>query len=292
MKSQRLERINEIFQFAVDLSSEQRSTYLAAACSGDDELRAEVESLLKAHQEAGSFIADTPSDVAAALLRNDKQHPSEGGQDKIERLLGSGGMGEVYLATDKLGRKVALKLLAHRYGAERRHVARFKQEAQTVLTLNHPNIVTLYDIGQVDSTYYIASELIEGENLRQRLDKAEIPLPEILEIGIQVANALVAAHEKGIVHCDIKPENVMMRSDGYVKVLDFGIAKLMEGQVTPTSDEAPTVMKVETDEGSVMGTAPYMSPEQARGLPVDSRTDIWSFGVLLYETITGQKPFW
>jgi serine/threonine protein kinase/TolB-like protein/Tfp pilus assembly protein PilF len=213
------------------------------------------------------------------------------GNYKIEALLGAGGMGEVYLATDKLGRKVALKLLPKRYDKDKQHVARFLQEAQTVLTLNHPNIVTLYDIGQTESGYYIASELIEGETLRQRLEKG-IYLPDVLEIAIQVASALAAAHEKGIVHRDIKPENVMIRADGYVKVLDFGISKLTEQFSGSEAPDAPTRLQVETAEGVVMGTAPYMSPEQARGLRVDARTDIWSFGVLLYETVTSRKPFW
>src|SRR5262245_54622286 len=202
MKSQWLEKIDQIFQFAVDLSGEQRSKYLAAACADDAELRSEIESLLAADAEAASFIDDSPSDVAAAWLANMQQTPTQMGQYKIERRLGSGGMGEVYLATDRMGRKVALKLLAHRDKADRRHEARFKQEAQAVLALNHPNIVTLYDIGQVDSTDYIASELIEGQTLRQRLQERVVSLADALEISIQVATALVAAHEKGIVHRD------------------------------------------------------------------------------------------
>jgi serine/threonine protein kinase/tetratricopeptide (TPR) repeat protein len=209
----------------------------------------------------------------------------------VEELLGAGGMGEVYLATDRLGRKVALKLLAQCFDQDKRHVARFLQEAQTVLSLNHPNIVTLYDIGHTDSGYYIASELIEGHTLRQRMEQGLL-LPDVLEICIQVASALVAAHDKGIVHRDIKPENVMIRADGYVKVLDFGIAKLTQEYSGSEAHEAPTRLQVETAEGVVMGTAPYMSPEQVRGLHVDARTDIWSFGVLLYETVTGRKPFW
>src|SRR5215813_1453211 len=196
MTSQRLERIDEIFQSAVELNGEQRSKYLAVACADDAELRSEIESLLTAHENAGSFIDGSSSDVAAAWLGNQQHTSGQVGQYKIEKLLGAGGMGEVYLATDHMGRKVALKLLARREKADGRHQARFKQEAQAVLALNHPNIVTLYDIGQVDSTYYIAGELIEGETLRQRLQGRKIYLAEALEISIQVANALVAAHEK------------------------------------------------------------------------------------------------
>ncbi len=189
-----------------------------------------------------------------------------------------------------MGRKVALKLLASRLIRDQ-HVARFLQEAHTVLALNHPNIVTVYDIGEADGTYYIASELIEGETLRRSLETGELELGAVLEISIQVATALAAAHEKGIVHRDIKPENVMIRSDGYVKVLDFGIAKLTGDFQEPVSTEAPTRPKIETAEGIVIGTASYMSPEQARGVRVDARADVWSCGVMLYEMLTGQTPF-
>ncbi len=157
--------------------------------------------------------------------------------------------------------------------------------------MNHPNIVTIFDIGETDGTYYIASELIEGENLRQRYERGEMDLPVALDIAIQVATALAAAHEKGIVHRDIKPENVMIRADGYVKVLDFGIAKLTEGFASSVSEDALTILKVETVEGVAIGTASYMSPEQARGQAVDSRTDIWSCGVMLYEILAGHLPF-
>ena len=291
MKSQRLQRIDEVFQFALDLPAERRRDFLDAACGGDAELRDEVESLLAAHQEAGSFIEDSASDVAAALLESKPTRAVQVGQYKTERLLGEGGMGKVYLATDRLGRKVALKLLADQHDQDQRHLARFAQEAQTVLTLNHPNVVTIFDIGKIDGTFYIASELIEGETLRERLVQHQVTLPDVLEIAAQIANALVAAHEKGIVHRDIKPENVMIRKDAYVKVLDFGIAKLTEEFVGPISGDALTRLKVETGEGVVMGTASYMSPEQAKGVSVDARTDLWSLGAVIYEMVTGRRPF-
>ena len=291
MNPERLERVDQLFQSAVDLAPERRAGFLEAACGGDVELRAEVESLLSAHQDAGDFIEDSASDVAASLLEKNPQRPRQVGQYKIEKLLGTGGMGEVYLATDKMGRRVAMKLLAARLIKDQQHVARFLQEARTVLALNHPNIVTVYDIGEADGTYYIASELIEGETLRRSLETGELELGAVLEISIQVATALAAAHEKGIVHRDIKPENAMIRSDGYVKVLDFGIAKLTEDFNAPVGTEAPTRPKVETAEGIVIGTASYMSPEQARGLKVDMRADIWSCGAMLYEMLTGQTPF-
>ncbi len=286
MKPERWQQIDQVLEAALERKSNEWAAFLDQECAGDEELRREVESLLRAHEQAGSFIEELPPEAAKEILQ---EHQSESligkqlGSYRIEALLGR--------ATDKMGRKVALKLLAHHHHHDKRHVARFAQEAQTVLTLNHPNIVTIYDIGEIDGTYYIASELIEGETLRRRLEQSESHLQDTLEITIQVANALVAAHEKGIVHRDIKPENVMLRSDGYVKVLDFGIAKLTEEFAHASSTEAPTRLKVETAEGVVIGTAAYMSPEQAKGAKVDARTDLWSLGAVLYEMITRQVPF-
>jgi len=290
MNPERLEKIDRVFQSALELPPQRWASFLNNACAGDAELRAEVESLLAAHQDAGSFIAGSAADVAASLLENNPMDRAQLGQYKIDKLLGAGGMGQVYLATDRMGRRVALKLLARHHNQNRNHLARFAQEAQTVLTLNHPNIVTIYDIGEIEATPYIASELIEGETLRHRL-AGEITQPDTLEIAIQIANALVAAHEKGIVHRDIKPENVMIRADGYVKVLDFGIAKLTEEFAGPASEDALTRLKVETGEGVIIGTAFYMSPEQAKGANVDARTDLWSLGAVLYEMITRHVPF-
>jgi len=293
MKPERVQEIDRVFESALELAPEDRARFLDETCADDPDLRAEVASLLSAHEQAGDFIEDSASDVAAKLLAEHEQHAVPGqivGQYEIEALLGVGGMGEVYLAKDKLGRKVALKLLRRQSLPDHSGVARFQQEARTLLALNHPNIVTIHDIGKIDSVSYIASELVEGETLRQRLDKSELKLDDILEIAIQTATALTAAHDKGIVHRDIKPENIMIRRDGYVKVLDFGIAKLTEGFPTSHS-EATTIRQVHTAEGTVVGTAPYMSPEQARGLKVDARTDIWSLGVVLYEAVSGRKPF-
>ena len=290
MEPQRSKEIDGIFAAALERDPAERPSFLAEACGGDAELRAEVESLLSAHQAAGSFIDGSASDVAASLLGKNPTGRTQLGQYKIGKLLGAGGMGQVYLATDRMGRQVALKLLARQHDQDKRHLARFTQEAQTVLTLNHPNIVTIYDIGEVEGTSYIASELIEGETLRHRLAE-EINQHEILEIAIQIANALVAAHEKGIVHRDIKPENVMIRADGYVKVLDFGIAKLTDDFASPVSEDAATRLKVETGEGVIIGTAFYMSPEQAKGALIDARTDLWSLGAVLYEMITRHVPF-
>src|SRR5436309_14469335 len=201
-------------------------------------------------------------------------------------------MGDVYLATDiTAGRKAALKLLPTRFTADTERLKRFQQEAHALVGLNHPNILTVYEIGEDHSTHYIASELIEGETLRQRLARGRMALDEASDVAIQVASALAAAHEAGIVHRDIKPENIMLRPDGYVKVLDFGIAKLAEQEVPVTIPTDEALLLVETNLGSIVGTARYMSPEQALGAPVDKRTDIWSLGVVVYEMVTGQEPF-
>jgi Tol biopolymer transport system component len=205
--------------------------------------------------------------------------------------LGAGGMGEVYLAEDtRLRRKVALKLLPSEFTRDAARVRRFEQEARAASALNHPNIITIHEIGEANGAHYIATEFIDGQTLRQRL-KEKLTINAALDIAVQVAAALAAAHEAGITHRDIKPENVMLRRDGIVKVLDFGLAKLTEQRPDAVNSEAPTIAKVNTDPGTVMGTASYMSPEQARGLEVDARSDIFSFGVVLYETLTGRAPF-
>ncbi|HEY0546399.1 MAG TPA: protein kinase [Pyrinomonadaceae bacterium] len=216
------------------------------------------------------------------------------GRYEIRSPLAVGGMGEVYLARDiELERTVALKILKEDAASNRQRMRRFMQEARAVSALNHPYIVTIYEIGEAVGAHFIATEFIDGETLRQRIKRGRLKLDEAIEVGIQTASALAAAHAAGIIHRDIKPENIMLRHDGYVKVLDFGIAKLEE-QTTghhPAEPEAPTRPLFPTDEGMVMGTLRYMSPEQTRGLEVDARTDIWSLGVVLYEMITGRAPF-
>src|SRR5438477_6613042 len=212
---------------------------------------------------------------------------------RILEKLGAGGMGEVYLAEDtKLGRKVALKLLAEELTQNRDRLSRFDQEAYAASALNHPNILTIYEMGDEGGRHFIATEFVDGQTLRTRLSGAPMELSEVLSVAIQIAGALEEAHAAGIIHRDIKPENVMIRRNGHVKVLDFGLAKLMERQEPEQADtEAVTRALVQTDAGMVLGTSQYMSPEQARGKPVDARTDIWSLGVVLYEMATGRAPF-
>jgi serine/threonine protein kinase/tetratricopeptide (TPR) repeat protein len=215
------------------------------------------------------------------------------GRYEIRSKIGAGGMGEVYLAQDtKLDRKVALKILPAEVAADRNRMSRFVQEAKTASALNHPNIITIHEIEQIDSVNFIATEFIDGETLRERMRKASMKLGDVLDVAIQTASALQAAHAAGIVHRDIKPENVMLRRDGIVKVLDFGLAKLTERLPTDSVDtEAATKGLVQTEPGVVLGTTAYMSPEQARGQTVDARSDIFSFGLMLYEMLAGKPPF-
>lgn len=211
---------------------------------------------------------------------------------RIVSKIGAGGMGEVYLAEDvRLGRKVALKILNADLTRHEDRVRRFEQEARAASALSHPTILTIFDIGKEDSTHFIATEYIEGPTLRAILTRSRMKLGEVLDIALQTAGALAAAHGAGIIHRDIKPENIMVRPDGLVKVLDFGLAKLVEAQAPSTDSGARTIAKADTDPGTVMGTAAYMSPEQARGQKVDARTDIFSLGVVIYEMIAGRAPF-
>src|SRR5256885_2401033 len=201
-------------------------------------------------------------------------------------------MGEVYLAQDtRLERKVALKLLSSQFIRDAERVLRFTQEARAASALNHPNIITIYDIGESSEVPYIATEFIDGQTLRQRIAAGPLPLALALDYAIQAAGALAAAHEAGIVHRDIKPENIMIRSDGYVKVVDFGLAKLTERSPDPGDSGTMIMSPAVTTYGTVMGTAQYMSPEQARGQVVDARSDIFSLGIVLYELIAGRAPF-
>src|SRR6266581_9375986 len=295
MTPARLQTIEEIFRAALDQEPDQIGAFLGTACEGDELLRRKVEALLASRQRAGSFIETSAVGLATRILQNGQADLLVGrtiGHYKLSEPIGTGGMGDVYLATDMTaGRKAALKLLPERFTGDAERLKRFQQEARAVVGLNHPNILTIYEIGEDHSTHYIASELIEGETLRQRLMRGRMELDEAIDVAIQVASALAAAHQTGIVHRDIKPGNIMLRPDGYVKVLDFGIAKLAEQEVPVTIPTDEALLLVETNLGSILGTVRYMSPEQAYGAPVDKRTDVWSLGVVLYEMVTGHAPF-
>src|SRR5882724_5623961 len=295
MTPAQLQTIEEIYRAALDQKPDQISTFLETACEGDEVLRRKVEALLASRQRAASFIETSAVGLATRIIENGQADLLVGqtiGHYKISERIGTGGMGDVYLATDMTaGRKAALKLLPERFTGDAERLKRFQQEARAVVGLNHPNILTVYEIGEDHSTHYIASELIEGETLRQRLARGRVEVGDAVDVAIQVASALATAHEAGIVHRDIKPENIMLRPDGYVKVLDFGIAKLAEQELPTTMPRDEALLLVETNLGSILGTVRYMSPEQACGAPVDKRTDIWSLGVVLYEMVTGHTPF-
>lgn len=236
------------------------------------------------------------SPTVAEMIVNDEPKLSAGqrvGHYEILKPLGKGGMGEVYLAQDtKLRRKVALKVLPRNLISNRERLHRFEREAQAASALNQPNIITIHEIGRCGDTHFIATEFIDGHTLRRKLQKTRLEIKEALNIATQITAALDAAHRSGIVHRDMKPENVMVREDGLVKVLDFGLAKLTESKdSSPADSEATTRVLVKTTPGLVMGTVTYMSPEQARGKEVDARTDIFSLGVVLYEMLVGRSPF-
>ncbi len=316
MDKQRWQQIEQIYFSALDLNAPERDAYLDTACAGDAELRREVAALLASENLADDFLvvpaleqaaqglaADAPTE-AATLQMPAPPTQQRIGPYKLLAPLGKGGMGEVHLALDtRLQRKAAIKLLPAHFTHEPERVRRFAQEARAASALNHPNILTIYEIGKapVDngSVHYIATEYVEGETLRQRLT-TRLPLPEALELGIQITTALAAAHAAGIIHRDIKPENIMVRRDGLVKVLDFGLAKLTETgkaeaetlwQATQTNPHSALTNPQLTASGIVMGTPRYMSPEQARGQRVDARTDLFSLGILFYEMFAGTPPF-
>ena len=281
-------QVDALLEQALEQPSDRREGFVVEACKGNVELRDEVLSLVRAQSQAAEFMEGSAMSVAVGALAQDLTTTASliGTQlstYKIEKLLGAGGMGEVYLARDtKLNRSVALKILPWHFLADTDRLERFRREARALSSLNHPNLITIYEVGEADGLHFIATEFVEGQTLSSLRDK--LSLKELLSIVAQVAEALAAAHRSGVVHRDIKPDNVMVRTDGYVKVLDFGLVKLTE--VTAAGrDDANTQL------GVAMGTLSYMSPEQTAGEAIDHRTDIWSVGVVLYELATGHKPF-
>jgi serine/threonine protein kinase len=296
MKAERWAQIDRLLDEALALPPDERGNFLARLARDDEELRQEVASLLAAHERAAGAFLQAPALEVAARQFAEGQSTSligaELGPYQILAVLGVGGMGEVYLAQDaRLKRRLALKLLPRQFVADAARVERFAREARAVSALNHPNIVTVYDIGEANGRHYIAMEYVDGQTLREKCRAGPSGVKEAVEIVRQIAAALSAAHEAGIVHRDIKPENIMLRRDGYVKVLDFGLAKLTERQRSAGETQASARDLAKTNPGAVLGTVRYMSPEQALGEEVDQRSDIFSLGVLLYELVTGVLPF-
>jgi serine/threonine protein kinase/sugar lactone lactonase YvrE len=290
MNAERWQQIDELFDQVLEIPEAERAAFLSEKCGADNELKREILTLLEAQEKSDKFMENSAMNIAAHHLANEETVAFESqfagktiGAYKIERMLGAGGMGEVYLAHDaRLNRKVALKILPAEFVSEPERLKRFEIEARAVSALNHPNIVTIYDVGKVEGVNYIATEYVEGKTFRELIG-GDLKVKEILALISQAAEALAAAHEARIIHRDIKPENIMVRPDGYVKVLDFGLAKLAEPEARFAS--------LRTMKGAVMGTLAYMSPEQASGEPVNQCTDVWSLGVVLYEMLTGKAPF-
>ena len=290
MDAELWKQVDALLDAALDLPECEREQFVIKESAGSPQLRVEVLSLLRAQSQASHFMERSAMRVAARALARESDLTThepligrELGNYRIESLLGSGGMGEVYLARElKLNRKVALKILPRHFVADLERADRFKREASALSALNHPNLITIYEVGAEGGLNFIAMEYIEGRTLRPMMENG-LKLKESLAIASQVAEALSAAHQSGIIHRDIKPDNIMVRSDGYAKLLDFGLAKLTEAH--SGADAA------KTQAGAAMGTLAYMSPEQASGEAIDQRTDIWSLGVVLYEMVTGRKPF-
>ena len=290
MNPQQYQKVGQLYHEALDLPAERRSAFLDRACAGDEGLRHEVESLLGAHQQAGDFIESPAMNVAAERMARQQEAATLSGRIgayEVRSLIGRGGMGEVYLAHDtRLGRNVAVKLLQPGLTSNPDAVRRFEQEARAASSLNHPNIVTIYEIGDLDDRRFLAMEFVEGQSLAA-MAGTPIGFGVVARIGAQLAKALSVAHAAGIVHRDLKPENIIVRNDGYVKLLDFGLARLQQAQRVPgsqrtTADSSPNV---------ILGTPRYMSPEQARGEAASTASDVFSLGVVLYELSTGTHPF-
>ncbi len=292
MNAERWKQIDELFDAVLEVPEKERESYLSSKCNGDEDLKREVLSLLAAQNQTINFMEISAMNLMGKAIADEKEDFADNslynktlGNYKIEKPLGVGGMGEVYLAHDtKLNRKVALKILPKEFVSDDERVHRFELEARTVSALNHPYIVTVYDVGKIENVHYIATEYVEGKTVRDLIGEKP-SLKETLSIISQTAEALDEAHRAGIIHRDIKPENIMVRPDGYVKVLDFGLAKLIE-----TNDRKNNT-NTQTMKGVIIGTLAYMSPEQIVGDRLDRRTDIWSLSVVLFEMLTGKNPF-
>ncbi len=297
MTPERFQQVRELFATALEREPAARGAYLQQACQRDRELLAEVEKLLRSHEKAEGFLAGQAPDARPNLQEREQGQGrvSPGthlGPYEIVALLGAGGMGEVYRARDtRLGRDVAVKVLLRTFSKDPDRLRRFEQEARTAGALNHPNILVIYDVGTYNDSPYLVSELLEGETLRGRLAGGALPQRKAIDYAQQIARGLAAAQAKGIVHRDLKPENIFLLKDGRAKILDFGLAKLVQTEVSGAGETLPADAAARTAPGVVMGTMGYMSPEQAGGQPTDARSDIFVFGAILYEMLTGERAF-
>ncbi len=295
MDAERWQKIKAVFDSAMEVDPAKRSDLISQACADDPGLLTEVGKLMASFEKAGNFIEESAAAQVASLIIGSKGALTPGqkfGHYEIISQIGVGGMGEVYLAKDgNLERRVAIKILNEEFSRNESNVQRFIQEAKAASSLNHPNILVIHEIAVSDGANYIVSEYIEGQTLREVIGEENLKPSEMLDIAIQVAGALAAAHGANIVHRDIKPENIVVRPDGYVKILDFGLAKLVQPKTPLVGGDDPTAKQNKTAQGIVMGTVNYMSPEQAKAEKVDQRTDIFSLGVVIYEMVAGRTPF-
>jgi serine/threonine protein kinase/Tol biopolymer transport system component len=294
MDSEYWRQVEALYHSALEVDVDERENYVAVACAGDEVLMREVLSLLSSAECNDSFMEEPLTSVGLTLMN--VEYASLKGQAvgpyQLLELLGRGGMGEVYLAHDpRLNRRIALKLLPTGIADEEARARRFEQEARAASAISHPNVAHIYEIGEVQGRRYIAMEYVRGRTLRQVLQRGSLGVCEALDIAAQIAMGLAAAHEVGVLHRDIKPENILVSDDGFVKLLDFGLAKLVEDRLYAGAPEAKPLPSLHTEPEMMMGTSDYMSPEQVRRQPADERTDLWSFGVVLYEMLAGCRPF-
>jgi serine/threonine protein kinase len=300
MTPERWQMVRGILQSVMELRPAERAAFLDSKCSGDASLRKDVDEYLSIEGKLDPDFLESPAAAQVDLPGRSFASASilaagtRLGNYELRALLGAGGMGQVYRARDVLlKREVAIKIIPHFYASDAARLHRFKQEAEATAVLNHPNILTIYQVGQHDETFYIVEELLEGETLRERLKAGPLPVRAATDYGVQIARGLAAAHECGIIHRDLKPENIFVTKDGRVKILDFGLAKLVEHRRDHRADDEKTKSATTqwTEPGLALGTTAYMSPEQVRGKQVDHHSDIFAFGAVLYEMLTGRLAF-